>query len=372
MSASKSPFTPGFGSSPPLLAGRENLIETFIDGLEDGPGSSARFSMYYGPRGIGKTALLNAIEIASKEQGWLVISETCTQGIISRLTQNRLPAVYEQSPAPAASKRRLTNVSIPAVAGLSWENAQARNMDLREWIEKITDTLERYDTGLLITLDEVHPNTLNEITELVSVIQHAFREKRNLAFAGAALSTSKDGLLEGDTTTFLRRAEWHELSRVSIVEAEKAITEPIFNNGRKISKSVVRKAAEYTQGHGYMIQLIGDLMWKKNPEKEAITEADFIASIPGVKRRLGASVIAPELAHLTDVHRSYLLAMAEEIRDNGVAKTSAITSKMGVSIKYSSVYRERLIQRGLIVATGHGLVDFVTPGMGEYILEHGN
>jgi len=32
---SRSPFKPGFGSSPPILAGRSDLIEAFADGLVD-------------------------------------------------------------------------------------------------------------------------------------------------------------------------------------------------------------------------------------------------------------------------------------------------------------------------------------------------
>ena len=31
------PFKPSFGVSPPVLAGRDGLIEEFVEGLEDGP-----------------------------------------------------------------------------------------------------------------------------------------------------------------------------------------------------------------------------------------------------------------------------------------------------------------------------------------------
>jgi hypothetical protein len=36
--AANNPFTPTFGSPPPLLAGREELIELFGEALDDGPG----------------------------------------------------------------------------------------------------------------------------------------------------------------------------------------------------------------------------------------------------------------------------------------------------------------------------------------------
>jgi len=36
------PFKPSFGVSPPLLVGRDGLIEEFVEGLQDGPGAAAR------------------------------------------------------------------------------------------------------------------------------------------------------------------------------------------------------------------------------------------------------------------------------------------------------------------------------------------
>lgn len=56
------PSTPTFGASPPILAGRGELIEEFGGALEDGPGAPGRATIYSGARGTGKTVLLNAVE----------------------------------------------------------------------------------------------------------------------------------------------------------------------------------------------------------------------------------------------------------------------------------------------------------------------
>jgi hypothetical protein len=37
------------------------LINEFVEAIEDGPGSAGRATLYTGPRGAGKTVLLNAI-----------------------------------------------------------------------------------------------------------------------------------------------------------------------------------------------------------------------------------------------------------------------------------------------------------------------
>jgi hypothetical protein len=55
------PFKPSFGVSPPLLVGRDEILDLFVEGLEDGPGSQARATIYTGLRGVGKTVVLNAV-----------------------------------------------------------------------------------------------------------------------------------------------------------------------------------------------------------------------------------------------------------------------------------------------------------------------
>jgi hypothetical protein len=86
-----SPFTPSFGTSPPLLAGRDELIALFAEALDDGPGATARATLYTGARGAGKTVMLNVVEETARKRGWLVISETATSGFITRLSDDHLP-----------------------------------------------------------------------------------------------------------------------------------------------------------------------------------------------------------------------------------------------------------------------------------------
>lgn len=55
----RNPFQPTFGKSPLVLAGRDDLIEAFSDSILDGPGAPGRATLYTGPRGSGKTVMLN-------------------------------------------------------------------------------------------------------------------------------------------------------------------------------------------------------------------------------------------------------------------------------------------------------------------------
>lgn len=55
------PFKPTAGMTPPVLMGREDVIQDFSDGLLEGPGSPGRLMRITGPRGSGKTVLLTEL-----------------------------------------------------------------------------------------------------------------------------------------------------------------------------------------------------------------------------------------------------------------------------------------------------------------------
>ncbi|MGH3263203.1 MAG: DUF2399 domain-containing protein, partial [Trebonia sp.] len=164
----------------------------FVEALEDGPGSSGRATLYTGARGSGKTVMLNTVEDHAREQGWLVISETATPGFVSRITEQHLPRLLRDFD-PDAVKRRLSGITAPLkIGGATWETIDQHLVQagLRNQIDLLTDLLAENETGLLITVDEIHHNQIDELREVATAVQHAFRENRELAFAGAGLGAS--------------------------------------------------------------------------------------------------------------------------------------------------------------------------------------
>ena len=82
--AGNNPFSPTFGTSPPVLAGRDDILESLDEAFETGPTHPDYTVLLSGVRGTGKTAILNAAEDMVREQGWLMIAE---QGSPSGLTE---------------------------------------------------------------------------------------------------------------------------------------------------------------------------------------------------------------------------------------------------------------------------------------------
>ncbi|MGH9124586.1 MAG: ATP-binding protein [Acidimicrobiales bacterium] len=98
---SSNPFTPGYGSPPPLLAGRDDLLQRTADAYRSGPGHPDYHLAVHGPRGVGKTVLADAVaRRVHAELGWTVIS-------VSGLSDVEVPdEIVRQAVAVAATAGR--------------------------------------------------------------------------------------------------------------------------------------------------------------------------------------------------------------------------------------------------------------------------
>ncbi|SDO69025.1 AAA ATPase domain-containing protein [Nakamurella panacisegetis] len=360
------PFHASFGVSPPLLVGRESVLEDFVEALEDGPGSSGRASLYTGARGAGKTVMLNAVEDRARALGWLVVSETATAGFVDRMTQQHLPKLLREFD-PEAVQRRLKGMTAPLNIGrVDWDTVERHvvQVGLRNQLEVLTDLLSEHGTGVLITLDEIHQNQLAELREIATTVQHAFREGRELAFAGAGLAASVADVVNDDVLTFLRRAERHSLGSVPRTEVERGFREPIEAAGRHIGAEALQIMVDGTNGYPFLLQLVGAQTWRLHPGQEEITTVDAAEGVARARLRLGALIHEPALSAASDIDKRFLLAMAH---DDGPSKMADIQRRLAVDVNYASQYRLRLIAAELIYSTRRGYVDFALPYLREYL-----
>lgn len=360
------PFHPSFGVSPPLLVGRDALLQEFAEAVDDGPGAAGRAVLYTGARGCGKTVMLNAVEDLARERGWLVISETASPGFSGRIANQHLPRLLREFD-PAAVRRRFTSVAAPLGAGaVTWATIESHVVQsgLRNQLDLLTGLLAEHGTGVLVTLDEIHHNQIDELRELATTVQHAFREGRELAFAGAGLATAVSDVVNDEILTFLRRADRHALGAVSRSHVEQGFKEPIETAGRAISGEALEIMVEGTAGYPFLLQLVGAQTWRMNPTQPEISLDDAVAGVANARRRLGTLIHEPALAGASEMDRTFLLAMA---RDDGPSRMADVQERLGVDGNYASQYRLRLIAAELIHPTRRGYVDFALPYLREYL-----
>lgn len=80
-----------------------------------------------------------------------------------------------------------------------------------------------------------------------------------------------------------------------------------------------------------------------------------------------SKVVAPAWNSLTPKQRKFLLAM---VSDQTAVRTSEIAARMGVKPNTAAWHRRVLIDEGLIVPVGHGLVAFADEHTQQLAAEH--
>ncbi len=362
-----SPFKPGFGKNPPYLAGRSQEIALLEAGLEIGQWAQQRGTLITGLRGVGKTVMLNHAEDIARQNGWHVISETANKGFLERITAVHLPALLNS--LDPKNPFRVTSIDLAGLGSISIEYQDGRKEapSFRSMAEEVCRLLNSHG-GLLFTLDEINANALDELGIFAAEYQHLVREDSEVAFIAAGLKGAIRKLLQLPATTFLRRCTEVPIKMLTPSQTYDAFFEPIADHGRTASEEVLDYMVRAAQGYPFLVQLIGDYAWRKSPQNTEISLDDAKAGYRRARRSIGGFILEPSLSGLSPVDRSFLAAMAS---DSGPSQISDIRRRMGdIGANVASVYRQRLIDAGIIEPAGRGFVTIALPYLREYLREH--
>lgn len=365
---SRNLFRPGFGSYPHVLVGRDDLLDEFEDAFIDGTGPSGQTVLLSGQRGMGKTVLLDAYRASAEDAGWVVITESSSTGLLDRLTRDQLPRLLQQfSEKDALKATGREGQALGFGFAMQWEDRYPAESTLRSQIAELTSVLREKGVGLVITVDEIQSADIEELRKLGEIIQFARRENRLLAFAAAGLSTPVEELLDHPGATFLQRADHHEIGPVSRAAVRSGIAQTVADAGAVIEVEALDAAADAAAGYPFMIQLVGFHAMKQARGTSVIGMDEVREGVAAARRRLGRLVLDSALRPLSDVDRTYLLAMSQ---DEGSSSTADVARRMGVDANYANQYRTRLIRDGIIEPGGYGRVRFTIPYMSEHLRSH--
>jgi hypothetical protein len=170
-------------------------------------------------------------------------------------------------------------------------------------------------------------------------------------------------LLQHRGTTFLRRAERVQLGPLNTADVIDAGRRTVEEAGGVITEDALVTLAEVVHGYPYLLQLAGYRAWR-DAGGEPITGAPVRATLPVLSERMGRLVHEPALRDLPEAQRSYLGAMSV---DDGASSTGAVAARLELSAQHANVFRTRLIERELIMAVGHGRVDYSLPYLRDHL-----
>lgn len=369
----QNPFRPDFGTTPPVLAGRDELIRDSLTALSAGPTHRNFSSLLLGPRGVGKTTVLNAVADDAAASGWRVIAvdallapaenETVTAQIAERSIEH-----LEDIKPPKSVKT--TGLSLPLIGGgVEWTHNARRAPTFRRLLSDLVEsTLGQGGAGVLITVDEMHNLEAPDASRLSSALQRLTKvEARQLAFVGVGLPSVEHTLLPNKGFTFFQRCHRTRVKHVSIHDAELAIREPLRDADVEIDDSELRRAAAATLGYGYSIQSIGFHLWELSGGQGAAVTPDHVTeAIHLMDEDVGQHVTTPIWSRLSSGDKNFLIAMIETDEPSRLAD---IARNMRGNSAGAATYKQRLLNEGVLVETGMGQLMFSNAAVRSRALE---
>ena len=288
-------FRPGDGAPPPTLAGREVQQAVLSRCLADLVAGTAppHNVVLLGPRGNGKTALLNWF------QG--VCGEASVDA--AALTPDRIST--PRALADALAPRRGVagwlprKIGIASIFTVEWQSEGAANEDL---VRTLTARCRR--RPLAVLLDEAHTLESGVGRALLNASQQV-RAAAPFLLVLAGTPGLPDHLGRMDASFWSRLGEG--LLGVGLLDdaaAREALTRPLAEHDVAIDERALKAVVEHSQRYSYFIQLWGDALWRRHETtgETPITMAAVDAARPGVSARMA------------DYHQ----IRYEELRDDGL------------------------------------------------------
>ena len=356
------PFKPTAGAEPPVLVGRQQVIDDFMDGLDEGVGAPGRLMRITGPRGSGKTVLMTEIGDIAKKRNWVVVRESARGNLVGHIISK------------LASSMPSANASADADFGILKLHAGINeNRDIPIDLENVLNSASKKigKDGLLITIDEVQNAARPDMEEIANAVQFLIQGKKDIALVFAGITTGVADLINDEGLTFLRRAKPEELAPIPTEDVMSAFLKSFQETGLTINEPELRAAAEVTHGYAFLIQLIGYYIWRNCRrhlnESNVVTTEDVKDGIELANSEHICMNMMPALRKLTERPIRYLIAMAE---DDGPSATGDVAKRMGQSAQSLSSARQKLISEQVIEGEVRGYVDFSIPYMRECIRDN--
>ena len=240
------PFTPGFGAIPPYLAGRadeQDLFRNNLANMSAGRSPSAPIILY-GPRGVGKTVLLNWFEDEVQQGG---------------AKKNKIRVVKTVPNALESQSDLWKSLLNPSI----WKSHNLSRSTVQE--DLIKQCKKR---PLVYLIDEAHRMDSDVCNHLLNLHQRiSFDAPFMLVLAG---TPGLRHFLSNVGASFIERARYIGVGRLDEQASADAISKPLQEQGIQITEDALSIIVEDSQCYPYFLQLWGSSLWDE-ADKENVT-----------------------------------------------------------------------------------------------------
>lgn len=385
MDPRNNPFSPGAGTPPPELAGREKIIENVSIALHRiRNGLSAKSMLMVGLRGVGKTVLLNRLKNDAESEGLICVQFESPENksLPAMLVPSLRVALYklERVSAIGASLARATKalgsfISSVKIAykgmefGFSLDKevgvADTGDLDndLSELLMAIGLAAKDRATAVVIFIDEIQYVPVEDLSALISALHACAQKQLPIVLVGAGLPQLVGNV--GKAKSYAERLfDFPEISALTEQSVINALQRPVQLRGVTFSDEAIREIFNQTKGYPYFLQEWGSHCWLI-ASQNVITKQDVDDATRLVVTQLDSSFFRVRFDRCTPMEKNYMRAMAEI---NAPAPRSGdIASAMGKEVNQVGPLRQSLIKKGMIYSPAHGDTAFTVPLFAEYM-----
>lgn len=297
-----------------------------------------------GVRGSGKTVLLTSVsKTMQTKSDWLVVDVNPNREILEQIASG----IYENAHVKHLFLKKSFSFSFHGF-GFSLEGDTPVS-NIKTILEKMLEVLKKHNQKLLITIDEA--SNSSHMRSFVHDIQSLLRNDYSIFVLMTGLYENVNSLQNNKNLTFLYRAPKIDLGPLDMNLIKKEYAS-IFTNE---NEETIQNLAELTNGYAFAYQVVGYLFSKYRKISDIYNELD---------QYLSSYVYEKIWSALPKNEKAYLSCFSNE-----TMPVDEIIAKVPYNEKSCSVYRDRLIKRGLINGDEHGKVSLVLPRFDIFILK---
>ena len=386
MDAIKNPFSPGAGSPPPELVGREGILEQARVLLgrvkEKRPEKSLLLT---GLRGVGKTVLLNEIERLAAKTGYRTVPLEAHEdkALAAMLVPPLRKLLFELDRAAGAGDKakrglavlkgfmngvKLAMGDIEVGLDIEPERGSADSGDLESDLPNlfmaVAEAAEERKTPVALLIDELQYFSAKELSALIMAMHKIQQRQLPMVLLGAGLPILPR--LAGESKSYAERLfSFPNIGALSEPDANKALQDPTRAVGVEFEADALKEIFRLTQGYPYFIQEWGYQSWNR-AVGPPITLEVVQAATATVIERLDANFFRVRFDRLTPGEKRFLRAMAGF--GAGAHRSADIAEALGVNINSLGPGRAKLIQKGMIYSPTHGDLAFTVPLFDAFML----
>jgi hypothetical protein len=375
----QNPFSPGAGTRPPELVGRDHILnKAYILFERIKAGRSEKGFFLVGLRGVGKTVLLNEIDLMCREAEYCSIYiEAHEKKSLPALILPRLrELLYQLDRIENASHKikkafrvlagfirimKLKFQDIELSLDIDPETGTADSgdieSDLPALLEVIAEAAAERKKVIAIIIDELQYLSEHEMSALIMAVHRIVQKKLPLTIIGAG-SPQLVGLMGRSKSYAERLFDFPLIGPLEKTDAISAVKGPVNSLNVDITNDAVDEIYKQTQGYPYFVQEWAYQAWNV-AEKSPIQLHDIHHSTTISLKRLDENFFRVRFDRLTPREKEYLYALAE--LGKGDQRSGDIAEKLNVSPQSIAPIRNSLIKKGMIYSPSHGVTTFTVP-----------